>query len=306
MTVRELFDQIAMLGGKLELDSGYESFGACKAINRALFEVNRLFPVTKTIQLVHYPLAPVLYRRGIEVHKSGEDITIDATDARSVAFAVSGGAGRARVYSDDGNGLVMQIADDIEWDARSSFEVFGIVDTLHQSTSPTKLTLKFDGKYNYLIKDVSFYGELVSERAEDVKPYSEWIGYDINGVDYANGRFMAFASTPVRFSKVSLNSPYDYKIEGSVLYLRAEKPGVYELEYMVKPNEVQNKDNSELDIEPQLQDLVALRAAYYLYSMTDTEIAERCDKDYQRLLAIAIANARKVRTKSGYRDRKRW
>ena len=75
---------------------------------------------------------------------------------------------------------------------------------------------------------------------------------------------------------------------------------------MVKPNEVQNKDNSELDIEPQLQDLVALRAAYYIYSMTDTEIAERCDKDYQRLLAIAIANARKVRTKSGYRDRKRW
>ena len=306
MTVKELFDQIRMLGGKRELDSGYESFGIYSAVNRALFEVNRLFPVTQRIQLVNYPLVPVHYCKGIEVHKGGEDIQINATGAKSVAFAVSGGAGRAQIYAvsynDNGDEELVQLKT-FDWDPLTSFEIKKYINL---TDDIKKLRIVFGGEYKYLIKDVSFYGDLESDSEDDVEPYSEWVKYDISSIKYAGSRFMAFASTPVRWWNTSLNSPYDYRIEGSAVYLRTDKPGMYELEYLIKPNEVKNEDDSELDIEPQLQDLIPLLAAYYLYSMTDEEIAERCHAKYQSMLAIALANVRKVRTQSGYRDRKRW
>lgn len=295
-----------MLGGKRELDSGYESFGIYSAVNRALFEVNRLFPVQKTIQLLNYPLVPVHYCKGIEVHKGGEDIQINATGAKSVAFAVSGGAGRAQIYAvsynESGEEEDVELKT-FEWDALTSFEVKRYVNL---TVNADKLRIVFRGDYNYLVKDVSFYGELISDSEDDVDIYSEWVKYDIASIKYAGSRFMAFASTPVRWWNTSLNSPYDYRIEDSAVYLRTDKPGVYELEYLIKPNEVKNEDDSELDIELQLQDLIAPLAAYYLYSMTDEEIAERCHAKYQSMLAIALANVRKVRTQSGYRDRKRW
>ena len=305
MTVKKLFEQIRMLGGKRELDSGYESLGVFSAANRALFEVNRLFPVTQKIQLVNYPLVPVHYCRGIRVHKGGEDIQINASGIRSLAFAVSGGAGRARIYavscSDSGEEILTELKS-FEWDPLTSFEVKKCI----CSRDKEQIRIVFDGEFNYLVKDVSMYGELVGEREDDIEIFSEWVKYDLSEIKYAGARFMAFASTPVRFNRVSLNSPYDYKIEGSAIYLRSDKPGVYELEYMQKPQEIRNEDDGEIEIEAQLCDLVALRAAYYLYSMTDEEIAEKRNNEYNQLLAVALANARKIKTQNGYRDRKGW
>lgn len=305
MTVKELFEQIRMLGGKRELDAGYESLGVFSAANRALFEVNRLFPVTKRIQLVNYPLVPAHYCRGIRVHKGGEDIQIDASGIKSLAFAVSGGAGRARVCEVSCGEKSEEILTELksfEWDPLTSFDVKRCI----CSRNEKKIRIVFDGEFNYLIKDVSMYGELVGEREEDVEIFSDWVRYDISDVEYAGERFMTFSSTPVRFNRVSLNSPYDYRIEGSAVYLRTNKPGVYELEYMQKPQEIKNEDDSEIEIETQLCDLVALRAAYYLYSMTDEEIAEKRNNEYNQLLAVALANARKIKTQNGYRDRKGW
>ena len=305
MTVKELFEQIRMLGGKRELDSGYESIGVYTAANRALFEVNRLFPVTKKIQLLNYPLTPVQRCRGISVHKGGEATEINASGIRSLAFAVSGGAGRARVmevsYGEDGGEILSEL-ESIEWEALTTFENKSCV----FADEAVNVRLIFDGAFNYLYRDVSFYDELITDRAEDVKPYSEWVDYDLNSIEYTGGRFMAFTSTPIRFNNVSLNSPYDYKIEGAVISLRADKPGVYEVECMTKPAEIVSEDNSKVEIEDQLSDLVALRAAYYLYSMTDEEIANKCNTAYQQQLAVALANVRKVKTQSGYRDRRGW
>lgn len=306
MTVKELFEQIRMLGGKRELDSGYESIGVYTAANRALFEVNRLFPVTKKIQLLNYPLTPVQRCRGISVHKGGEDIQINATDARSVAFAVSGGAGIAYIYAVSYNESGEEESVELktfEWDALTSFEVKKYVNL---TVNADKLRIDFKGDYNYLIKDVSFYGELISDSEDDVDIYSEWVKYDLASIKYAGSRFMAFASAPVRWWNASLNSPHDYRIEGSAIYLRTDKPGVYEVECMTKPAEIVSEDNSKVEIEDQLSDLVALRAAYYLYSMTDEEIANKCNTAYQQQLAVALANVRKVKTQSGYRDRRGW
>ena len=313
MTGKDLFDQMLAIGGKTQW-VGHEGVARFEAVNRAVFEVNRLFPVTQKIQLVNYPLTPVAFHGGIREHKGGEVIRIDASGIKSLAFAVSGGGGRAVLYSVTVNEKEEESLEKIEgfeWEALTSFEVKrcvvpssaagGASPSPTDEGAPYTVTLVFSGDFNYLIKDVSMYGDIKSIDAKDVDVFSPWVKYDLKGIDYLGERFMAFDSTPVRFDNVSLNSPYDYKIEGSAVYLRADRPGVYEISVMLHPRRIQN-ESDEVDVNAQLEDLVALRAAYHLYSLTDTEIAETCNIEYQKLLSIALANVRKVRTQSQYRN----
>lgn len=304
MTGKDLFDQMLALGGKAQW-VGYEGVTRFEAADRAVFEVNRLFPVTKRMQLVNYPLTPVAFYSGIRVHRGGEDIKIDASGIKSLAFAVSGGSGKATLYSvtvnEDGEEELVDL--EMFGNDKDGFEMTASFVTYRFIIPGEKQNVRliFSGKFNYLIQNVSFYGELKSEDAEDVDTFSPWVKYDLSLIDYLGDRFVTFDSTPVRFDNVSLNSPYDYKIENSSLYLRADRPGVYEISVMVKPDRIKN-ESDEIDIDPQLEDLVALRAAAYLYSVTDTEIADRCLQEYQRLLPLVLANVRKVKTQSQYRN----
>lgn len=300
MTVKELFEQMLALGGKTQWAYPYEPQARFPAANRALFEINRLFPVTKKIQLLNYPLIPVQFLKGITVHRGGEDIQIDASGITSLAFAVSGGGGKAYVYELTNNGE--RLIEEIEIAESATFITHKYI-----AGTPKDIRLVFTGAYNYMIRDASFYSELISDRAEDVKLYSPWVAYDIAGVKYLGERYLGIDGIPVRNDSVSLNSADDYKIDGSVVYLRADKPGIYEITVLTKPMPIVNGDeNCELDIEPQLHDLVALRAAYYLYLVSDSEIADRCNNEYKSMLAFAKSNVKKTANPTQYRNTRRW
>lgn len=125
MTGKDLFDQMLAIGGKTQW-VGHEGAARFEAVNRAVFEVNRLFPVTQKIQLVNYPLVPVEYHGGIRVHKGGEVIRIDASGVKSLAFAVSGGGGRAVLYGvtvDKKGEECLEKIEGFEWEPLTSFEV---------------------------------------------------------------------------------------------------------------------------------------------------------------------------------------
>ncbi|MBP3376193.1 MAG: hypothetical protein J6L83_05465 [Clostridia bacterium] len=299
MTGGQLREQMLARGGRNKLVN-IEGVVWLESANRAIFEVNRLFPVVNKIQLVNYPLTPVVYHGGIRVHKGGEDIRIDASGVKSLAFAVSGGGGRAVLC--DSTGDIIHTFGVLQNNERVLSESTKFVTYSYVISKDARdVTLVFSGDFNYLIKDVSFYGDVKSEDKEDVDVFSPWVKYDLKGIDYLGERFMAFDSTPVRFDNVSLNSPYDYKIEGSAVYLRADRPGIYEISVMVMPRSI-DELNDSVDVDPQAEDLLALLAASYLYSVTDTEIADRCMQEYQRILPIALANARRIKTPSQYRN----
>ena len=182
MTGENLVEQMLALGGK-ESFVEEEIFNRFHAVNRAAFEVNRLFPVTRKIQLVNYPLTPVAFYGPIRVHRGGEDITINASGVRSLAFAVSGGGGKAYVYELTNNGE-RQIAE-IEIAESATFITHKYI-----AGTPKDIRLVFTGAYNYMIRDASFYSELISDRAEDVKLYSPWVAYDIAGKGIADEQSM--------------------------------------------------------------------------------------------------------------------
>ena len=296
MTGENLFEQMLALGGKEDFVEE-EHVNRFHAINRAAFEVNRLFPVTRKIQLVNYPLTPVAFYGPIRVHRGGEDITINASGVRSLAFAVSGGDGEAQIYEVGEDGKAKDMLKGIKFGKTPTFEIKKVL----IEGDVRNVRLVFTGKFNYLIRDISFYGDAEGERVEDVKIYSSWVEYDVSKIGELGDRFMAFDSAPVRFNDLSLDSPHDYRIEGSTVYLRADKPGVYEVAVLLKPSHI-SYDTDNVEVDPQLEDLVALRAAVHLYSLTDNEIADRCNAEYQRLLPLVMAKLRRVKTQNVYRN----
>ena len=300
MTGRELLSQILDLGGKSQFNSTFEARAVYTAINRAIDEVNKLFPITRSLQLLNYPTRPVEYYPDIKVHRGGVATVFHASGIRSLAFAISG-TGKAVLSADD-----TDLVCNFTWTDEPAFKIIsGIVEDLIGSTSGN-VTLSFEGEYSYMIKDLSFYDELVSPIASDITTYSQWVKYDLASEKYVGGRFLAFDSAPAKCDGKNVNTPNDYKIEGSAIYIRAERPGVYEIRYRARPAMV-DADNLDLplDLDEEVHNVVAPRAAYYLYYMVDEDVADRCNLEYQRLYAQYMS-IRKVKTLPKFQDVRGW
>lgn len=139
-----------------------------------------------------------------------------------------------------------------------------------------------------------------------MKVYQIWVPYDLADVQYAGGGFMDFASEPVLFGETELTTPHDFKIENSKVYLPATKPGVYTIRYRYKPQRVEVlSEDVDVDLDSEMVDLVAPRAAYYLFYTTDEEVADRCLAEYQKLYATYM-RTRKTRTPIRQRDLTGW
>lgn len=310
MTTKELLEQILALGGRTQLNYTYEKNAVFVAINRAIDEVNRIFPVEKTIQLIHYPIIPSVHDAGIAVHRGGEKKEYYASDARALAFAISG-TGRAILSSWDEDKETWVPIKSFDWQEESDFAertyMISKYNSITEEAVPAhQIKLVFEGEYSYMIRDVSIYSELASDRKEDVKVYQIWVPYDLADVKYAGGGFMDFASEPVLFGETELTTPHDFKIENSKVYLPATKPGVYTIRYRYKPNRVEVLNNDvDVDLDSEMVNLVAPRAAYYLFYTTDEEVADRCLAEYQKLYATYM-RTRKTRTPIRQRDLTGW
>jgi hypothetical protein len=304
MTGKELIDQVCLLGARTtdEFEQDFQSEHIYSSINRAISEVNRLFPVIKTVQLLHYPRRPAVYIRGITVHKGGEDTVFKASDIKSLAFAVSG-TGSATL---EGEGSTATHT--FSWQDQMQLTVFkAIISDVLEGYNGGILTLTFKGEYSYMISDVSFYDELEDDMVDDVDVYSPWTAYDLGTGRYAVGDFLDFASLPVRNRNVDLNSPYDYHIDGKIVYLPRQKEGVYEVRYYKAPGKVSEHTlDGELEIDFRLHDLIPYRAAYHIYAILDPEAAKVCDTEYQKLLSVILSTMPKIKTPRKFRDVRGW
>ena len=310
MTGKELFDRVLTLGGRKDYDE-FLTDAKYNAANMALDDLNALFPVTDVARILHFPLRPVLSYPGITVHKGGEDIKFNASGVRSLAFAISGtgsvklvnvskkkrhpnlGGGFSEVERDlpvwfDGQ----ERSGECYWEDRGGFSIIRYI-----GDTPCDVRLTFSGEFNYMIKDLAFYDDAVSELPEDVMPYSPWIKYDINGANYANGRFADFAAVPVTVDGDDPVPIDDYKIEGSCICLPISLEGVVEVRYRKRPTYLcESNLYDTVSIDTELHQLAVLRAAYYLYELEDPEAAERCLAEYNRQMPLVVSRLRKVKT----------
>ena len=312
MTGKELFDRVLTLGGRKDYDE-FLTDAKYNAANMALDDLNALFPVTDVARILHFPLRPVMTCPGITVHKGGEDIKFNASGVRSLAFAISG-TGSVKLVKVWMEGLEEKETeltiwfDDQEWNGECDWDDRGGFSIIrYLGDTPCDVRLTFLGEFSYMIKDLAFYDDAVSDSPEDVMPYSPWIKYDIDGWNYANSCFADFAAAPVTVDGDYPIPIDEYKIEGSCICLPISLEGVVEVRYRKRPTYLceSNLDDT-VSIDTELHQLAVLRAAYYLYELEDPEAADRALAEYNRQLGVVMSRTRKVRTPRKFNDVRGW
>ena len=302
MTGKQLIEQILHLGGKTQLAYPVEPHSIYTAINRAIDEINKLFPRTDTLRILHFPIAPVVYKKGIVVHKGGQDIVINASGAKSLAFAVSG-TGEAILSADDTTNTHT-----FTWKDKQTFELCRCIVAEKIGSKSGNITLTFMGDFIYLINDLSIYSELAGELEEDIEVYSNLKEYNLASVKYA-GKSFGDLATPPRIEDAESGETCEnayYVLNGSKLGLPCDRPGIYAIQYRVKLQHVTaDNEKDELGIDTELQNLIAPRAAYYLYMLVDDEAADRCLREYHDLYA-QYRLIHKVRPQTQFNSTRKW
>lgn len=308
MTGTELIAHVCLLGARTaaEFDEEFQYEFIYSACNRAISECNKLLPLKKHIQLLNYPIRPVQYHPDITVHRGGVDISFNASGIKSLAFAICG-TGNYCIMGENAMSPFEGTFTDQQKFTVVSHVIARTLMLKDGATDMGKITLTFKGEYNYLIRDVSFYDELEGPVEGDVTTYTDWVGYDMKDGRHVSEGFIAFASSPVRCHNVSLTSPEDYRIEGSVIYLKAAREGIYEIACFIEPRKLDaNNVSFELDVDRRLHDLVTLRAAQYIYAIADEEAAAVCKAEFERQMGITLVTMREAETPTQFRDVRGW
>jgi hypothetical protein len=255
------------------INLGFEKFTAyqknpsifVEAVNRAMVRIaGHIKPILGKYVISQYPLQnaiPVKDLMDIQGYR-GVPLQFFASGGKSYYFE-SDGIGTATIS----NGTETK---EIQLDSNRKFKAYrGFMDG--------DLTITFSGPYAYNIRNVAIYRDVLSDKEDDIPPYSRYIAYDIAELTKEDGQvvFMDFANDqPVQSG--AYNTVEDYKKYGrSTILLNHFDVGEFTVWYKKYPKLIQGStpENYELELDYDAADLIPLFAAYYIWLDDDKEKA---------------------------------
>ena len=260
MTIRELYEAVAKLGFQDNLEDTAAFFAAA---NRALLQINSIKPkigISEVFANVPENLA-VRAHYGIDIHKGGESLVYEATRAcRSWCFEVLG-QGSCKVESKDGDewGTIKTINF-----SNTAFEVHrGLV---NEEDKEAEIRLVFVGEYTYRVRGVAFYGEIYSKDEKDIPTYSKLLRVDLNEICPG---FIELADNPLYDDFERLVDGYQIEGRGVILVPR-EAASALKIKYKRAPErliyrETVTEDESEIDLDAELAELMPILTAVYIW-----------------------------------------
>lgn len=287
MTYAELKQEVIHLGLLDGLDDEALEHSFSYAADRAIRETAALIPRIRRTVIAHYPLRPM---RTESFTHSRDDITVHCADAAAFCLYLSGG----------GVGSITVTGTDAE----RTVEVNGAARTLIRYTvsellgkERDELTLTFSGGY-YRVTELSFFGAAVA----DMLPPCDGTAYDMRA---QVSDFLRFASKPIGDG---LPVSEDYVIDGSALILSAAVPdGDYSVYYEHRPEPVNPDDSeAELDVEREIDFLVPLLAAYYIWMEDQPDKAAQFYQRYTEQIGMLRNHTRHIGTHKEYRSVNGW
>ena len=307
INLQVLYDSVAELGFETSLESDKRFL---LAVNRAILQVNRVKPATAIFELSHLPLPNCIQGDTFEpVCKDGDDVIYYADGVKSFYFECNGeGDAYIETSADNGNSWVIIETLSMTSADKSFKSYFGFVkDGDNFVTTPVRL--RFSGRYIFYIRNVAFYGSLLSESMDDIPKYSKYISYDLASlVD----DFLSFTCPPIvdalRGEGFVLNR--DYFVEGaSKVLLPASIKGIFDISYNRRvaevPLDVTEKETVNIELDEELCALLPNLVAGYIWLDDEPAKAEFYLSLYREQVAeikSQINHLRPVR----YRNKNGW
>lgn len=305
MKLQDLYDSVSQLGFEESLgDDAQKRF--VYAANRALLEINSLRPRRKSVTINHVVPENLLFTTPTQIEKT-ETLQFTAHKAKSYYFEVCG-KGKFSIWmstknanGQDGKAYALQ---DVEFDTHSFTAFKGII--LHNGAFVDKATavghtftgdviIKFDGDFDYTIRNLAMYGKVYSEKDEDVIPYGNEIAYQMKQIV---DDFEKFDSSPLSVSSQKyLNSDYSFRGSDTIL-LPYESQGVYKINYIhsVKTIPMDSVDylTFEIDLDEDLAAMMPNLVAAYVWLDDESEKAQYYLNLYQMRAAEIKQNSKDV------------
>ena len=298
MTVRELREAVIHLGIAEAFDDSVLDAVFYDAATRALTEVSRLLPRICRAVITHCPISPV--KEPVSFTHTDDDVEKSASGVAAFCFYVSNGSGVLTVRCGNETRRI-----ELNGSARRLYSI--IINSREMFSIDGKcadIELIFSGDYVYRISELTFYSSLRADGK--VTPPSAGSSFDLEEIA---PDFLRFSTPPVyRENGVPMDFDADYYIEGSRLILPHDAPeGDYCVTYEHRPTPItpDTPDNSFVDCERELCDLLPLVCAYYVWLDDDPDKADAYYARYTELAAIKMSQ-RKIKTRMIYRTSNGW
>jgi hypothetical protein len=290
MTLHDLYKAVSQLGFEDSLgDDSTDRF--IYATNRALIEINSLRPRRKRVDINHRVPENLLFSEPTVIEKNGgKDLVFTAVGAKSFYFEVCGeGQFTVGLKKKDGS-IVSDRTGMTSFDSKTFISQRGFIkydgafiDTLLKKDSEYtgEAVITFTGDYDYVISNIAMYDRVYSSKEAEISPYGRRVGYDLS--ELAND-FEKLDTPPIDFLGKHL---YDgYGIEGSVLYLPLDRPGIYTVNYLHKvtliPLESDITKDIIIDLEEDLESLLPNLIAAYVWLDDEAEKSQYYYTLYQQ------------------------
>lgn len=303
MKLYDVYKAVSQLGFEDSLgDEGTTGF--LYALNRALIEVNSLRPRRRSVVINHKVPKNLLFAYPEEIEKT-ETLTFTAKNAKSFYFEVCG-KGKYTISllgTEVGKSVTVKEAD---FDHKNFTAIKGIithngafVDKAQDNniTFSGDVELKFNGDFDYGIRNIALYDRVYSDKAEDVVPFTDRIPYNMNAlVD----DFERFDASPLETSTNKFLTG-EYSIENhDTILLPLMYPGAYQITYIHKATPIPMDSNvndgtetsPDIDLDEDLASLLPTLVAAYVWLDDEAEKAQYYFSLY-RERAVQIQNNEK-------------
>lgn len=302
MRLYDVYKAVSQLGFEDSLgDDGTTGF--LYAANRALIEINSLRPRRRTTVISHKVPTNLLFTYPEEIEKT-ETLTFTAKNAKSFYFEVCG-KGKYTISllgTEEGKSVTVKEAD---FEHKNFTAIKGIITHngafVDKATSPNitfsgDVELKFEGDFDYGIRNIALYDRVYSNRAEDVVPFTNRIPYKMRDIV---DDFERFDASPLEASTDKyLTGKYSIENQDTIL-LPLECPGAYQITYIHKAKPIQmdasitdSVSSPEIDLDEDLASLMPNLIAAYVWLDDEPDKAQYYYNLYTQR-AIQIQNNEK-------------
>ena len=262
MKINELYSAVAKLGFE---DSLEDISAFYSAANRAMLQINALRPLTAILEIYHRGCENLVAgaTHDIIMHTDEPVIFECSGGARAYYFEVSG-VGRCNVEVYDSDSGKWDVKIEIPFETKSFTAKRGIIKVDDEFTS-APVRLCFIGEFAYQIRNAALYGVLYSANPDDVPAYEEYIRYDLRRL--ADG-FIELADNPFISSFTRITDNYLFE-SGAVLLLPPDVAREVKIKYKKRPAQLvyaesPAKDETEIELDPELAELLPLLTAVYV------------------------------------------